>query len=115
MAVRSVTNSCANRVVFAHGLDAKSRCRCRKERDTGRQRDADMPNGLTALCQCLISVYQLTCLPLAGSSLKCQMPAFGEFPAHNTFNLQRHLVSRSTLRIFRAEAANQWKNAVTAA
>src|SRR5260370_27263584 len=26
---------------------------------------------------------------------------------HNTFNLQRHLVSRSTLRIFRAEAANQ--------
>jgi transposase-like protein len=28
---------------------------------------------------------------------------------HNTFNLQRHLVSRSTLRIFRAEAANQWR------
>ena len=28
---------------------------------------------------------------------------------HNTFNLQRHLVSRSTLRIFRAEAANQWQ------
>src|ERR671931_1061690 len=27
---------------------------------------------------------------------------------HNTFNLQRHLVSRSTLRIFRAEAAHQW-------
>ncbi len=34
---------------------------------------------------------------------------------HNTFNLQRHLVSRSTLRILRAEAANQWRNAVTAA
>ena len=35
---------------------------------------------------------------------------------HNTFNLQRHLVSRSTLRmIFRAEAANQWRNAVAAA
>ena len=33
---------------------------------------------------------------------------------HNTFNLQRHLVSRSTLRIFRAEAANQWQNAVAA-
>jgi putative transposase len=32
----------------------------------------------------------------------------------NTFNLQRHLVSRSTLRIFRAEAADQWRNAVTA-
>jgi transposase-like protein len=34
---------------------------------------------------------------------------------HNTFNLQRHLVSRSTLRIFRAETANQWQNAVAAA
>jgi putative transposase len=35
---------------------------------------------------------------------------------HNTFNPQRHyLVSRSTLQIFRAEAANQWRNAVTAA
>jgi putative transposase len=34
---------------------------------------------------------------------------------HNTFNLQRHLVSRSTLRIFRAEAANQWQYAVAAA
>src|SRR5215831_7457142 len=34
---------------------------------------------------------------------------------HNTFNLERHLVSRSTLRIVRADAANQWRNAVTAA
>src|SRR5690349_18513494 len=33
---------------------------------------------------------------------------------HNTFNLQRHLVSRSTLRIFRAEAANQSRDAVAA-
>ena len=32
----------------------------------------------------------------------------------NTFNLQRHLVTRSTLRIFRAEAANQWRDAVAA-
>src|SRR3981081_2094406 len=28
---------------------------------------------------------------------------------HNTFNLQRHLVSRSTLRTFRAEATAQWQ------
>ena len=34
---------------------------------------------------------------------------------HNTFNLQRHLVSRSTLWIFRAEAASEWRNAVAAA
>jgi transposase-like protein len=27
---------------------------------------------------------------------------------HNTFNLQRHLISRSTLRIVGAEAAAQW-------
>src|SRR5882757_8943274 len=33
----------------------------------------------------------------------------------NTFNLQRHLVSRSTLRTFRAEAATQWQDAVAAA
>jgi putative transposase len=33
---------------------------------------------------------------------------------HNTFYFQRHLVSRSTLRIFRAEAGNQWRNAVAA-
>jgi len=34
---------------------------------------------------------------------------------HNTFNLQRHLVSRSTLRTFRAEATSEWRNAVAAA
>ena len=33
---------------------------------------------------------------------------------HNTFDLERHLVSRSTLRTFRAEAANEWRNAVAA-
>src|SRR5438105_3218146 len=33
---------------------------------------------------------------------------------HNTFNLQRHLVSRLTLRILRAEAASEWRNAVAA-
>src|ERR671912_585293 len=36
-------------------------------------------------------------------------------PIHNTFNLQRHLISRRTLRNFRAEAANAWQIATTAA
>ena len=34
---------------------------------------------------------------------------------HNTFNYQRHLVSRLTLRIFRAEATAQWQAAAAAA
>ena len=34
---------------------------------------------------------------------------------HNTFNFQRHLISRSTLRIFRAEATAEWQEAVAAA
>src|ERR671910_2103338 len=34
---------------------------------------------------------------------------------HNTFSLQRHLISRSTLRTFRAEAMAHWTAAVTAA
>ncbi|QRM35795.1 IS6 family transposase [Microvirga sp. VF16] len=35
--------------------------------------------------------------------------------AYNTFNLQRHLISRRTLRLFRAEAAEQWQAAAVAA
>ena len=34
---------------------------------------------------------------------------------HYTFSLQRHLISRSTLRIFRTEAASAWQAAVAAA
>ena len=34
---------------------------------------------------------------------------------YHSFNLHRPLVSRSTLRIFRAEATNQWRYAVAAA
>src|ERR1700681_56451 len=33
---------------------------------------------------------------------------------HNTFNFQRHLVSRPTLRTFRAEATARWQDAVAA-
>ena len=34
---------------------------------------------------------------------------------HNTLNLQRHLISRSTLRVFRTEAAAEWQAAVAGA
>jgi putative transposase len=34
---------------------------------------------------------------------------------HNAFNLQRHLVSRSTLRTFRSEAEVHWRSATAAA
>jgi putative transposase len=34
---------------------------------------------------------------------------------HNTFTLQRHLISRHTLRSFRAEAAQAWQVATAAA
>jgi hypothetical protein len=34
---------------------------------------------------------------------------------HNTLSLQRHLVSQSGLRIFRAEAATEWQEATEAA
>ena len=34
---------------------------------------------------------------------------------HNTFNLERHLLSRRTLRMFRAEAAQAWQDATVAA
>jgi|SRR5215831_5953935 len=34
---------------------------------------------------------------------------------HNTFNLQRHLVSRSTLRKFGVDATAEWQRAVVAA
>jgi len=34
---------------------------------------------------------------------------------HNTFNVQCHVISRRTLRLFRAEAMQQWHAATTAA
>jgi hypothetical protein len=34
---------------------------------------------------------------------------------HNTFDLQRHLVFRSTLRLFRVEATQAWQNATVVA
>ncbi len=35
-------------------------------------------------------------------------------PVHNTFNVQRHLVSRRTLGTFRTEAAGSWQIATPA-
>ena len=35
--------------------------------------------------------------------------------AYNTFNVQRHLIFRRTLRAFRAEAMAQWRAAAMAA
>jgi transposase-like protein len=35
--------------------------------------------------------------------------------AYNTFNVQRHLISRKTLRTFRGEAMRTWQTAVAAA
>jgi transposase-like protein len=42
---------------------------------------------------------------------------FGPAIARNLrpFNLQRHLVSRRALRLFRSDAAEQWKHATAAA
>src|SRR4030081_1781270 len=34
---------------------------------------------------------------------------------HNTFNLQRHLISRSTLRIFRGQGTAEWQGLCSAA
>jgi transposase-like protein len=34
---------------------------------------------------------------------------------YNTFNVQRHLISRSTLRVFRGDATKQWQTATLAA
>jgi putative transposase len=35
--------------------------------------------------------------------------------AHNTFKVQRYLISPRTLRLFRAEAMQQWQAATRAA
>ena len=47
------------------------------------------------------------------SSKSAQRFLFVHAAVYNTFNFQRHLVSRSTLRLFRAQAMKAW-NDVTA-
>jgi transposase-like protein len=39
---------------------------------------------------------------------------FAHAAVYNTFNVQRHLISRSTLRLFRAEAMTNWTEATAA-
>ena len=54
-------------------------------------------------------VYQASC----GISLSVPQRFLTTHAAiYNTFNIQRHLISRSTLRRFRAEAASAWAAAV---
>jgi transposase-like protein len=48
------------------------------------------------------------------SAKSAQRFLFVHAAIYNTFNIQRHLISRSTLRLFRAEAMSAW-NCVTAA
>jgi hypothetical protein len=55
-------------------------------------------------------VLQISGIGATLSERACRRPQYLQI-----FNLQRHLVSRSTLRIFRSEAAAQWRNATTAA
>jgi hypothetical protein len=50
----------------------------------------------------------------AGRSIHGISPALSIRSAvDNTFNLQRHLISRRTLRLFRAKATNQWQITAT--
>ena len=60
-----------------------------------------------------------TVVRIAGKYVLSVTSNFGANPCflsslHNTFNHQRHLVSRSTLRIFRAEATARWLDAAAA-
>jgi putative transposase len=45
-----------------------------------------------------------------------EISGLGAVPAiYNTFNIQRHLVSRGTMRRFRSEAFAMWRNVAAAA
>jgi len=46
---------------------------------------------------------------------QCADQTFSTAIIYNTFNVQRHLISRKTLRQFRAEATEQWRQAAAAA
>ena len=48
------------------------------------------------------------------SAASAQRFLFAHAAVHNTFNIDRHLIFRRTLRTFRAEAAEQWRTATAA-
>jgi hypothetical protein len=75
--------------------------------NTGRQRAANLPPSLGCGDERKMQRFK--------STRSAQRFLSMHAAVHNTFNLQRHLVSRSTLRIFRAEATAHWQNAVAAA
>ena len=51
-----------------------------------------------------------------GSNRRSQPSAFSPFTraAYNIFNVQRHLITRPVLRLFRAEAITNWNTATAA-
>jgi hypothetical protein len=75
--------------------------------NTGRQRAANLPPSLGCGDERKMQRFKSTRSAQRFLSIHAAV--------HNTFNIQRHLVSRSTLRIFRAEAIAHWQNAVAAA
>src|ERR1700730_7690446 len=82
------------RLTCRHEQGLRKNNRAENSNQVGRRRDRKMQRFKSARsAQCFLSMHAAV---------------------HNTFNLQRHLVSRPTLRIFRAEAASEWRNAVAA-
>lgn len=59
--------------------------------------------------------YEPMSVKLINPWSSAQRFVFLHFAVYNTFNLQRHLISRPTLRTFRARAMTEWKAAIMAA
>ena len=74
--------------------------------NTGRQRAANLPPSLGCGDERNMQRFK--------SARSAQRFLSMHAAVHNTFNLQRHLVSHSTLRIFRSDAAAQWRSATAA-
>ncbi len=77
-----------------------------REQATPKQRSRELPSSgsTTGAENAAVQVNQIRPTSLAAHAA-----------VHNTFNLERHLISRRTLRLFRAAAAQQWQIATAAA